>query len=155
MNQSLGIIEATWSARFFIKSVTHHRKITSVWQNHDQIMLSVALIETRNCFPVRLAIMKRLLQKNEGNESWRKPWQMQTRFCSFLSHNSPKEARGLARKKSKFPWSPKFMSASSSLYIILPKRTRKSLSLTPLLLSLLLAFFCPQAASGRPFYAGL
>jgi hypothetical protein len=51
----------------------------------------------------RLSIIKTVLEKNQENECWRKTSDLQTRFCSYLIHDSPKEATDLARKGSKFP----------------------------------------------------
>jgi hypothetical protein len=48
---------------------------------------------------------KRVLQKNDENDTCRKTSDFQTRFFSFLVHNSPKskQATDLARKGPKFP----------------------------------------------------
>ncbi len=54
-------------------------------------------------FPWDLLLPKRVLQKNEENESCKKKLDLQTWFCSFLVHNSPsKDVMNLGRKSPKF-----------------------------------------------------
>jgi hypothetical protein len=50
-------------------------------------------------FQKGLLSLKRVLQKNEKNESCRKAWDLQIRFCSFLAHDSSKNATERAKKK--------------------------------------------------------
>ncbi len=52
-------------------------------------------------FQKSLVSLKRVLQKNERNKSYRKDSDLQIRFCSFLVHDSPKEATELAKKGPK------------------------------------------------------
>jgi hypothetical protein len=54
-------------------------------------------------FQKRLLSLKRILQKNEENKSCRNTLDIQIWFCSFLVHDSSKEATELARKGPKFP----------------------------------------------------
>ncbi len=58
-------------------------------------------------FQKGLLLLKRILQKNEENKSCRNSLDVQIRFCSFLVHDSSKEATELAREGPKFPWGPK------------------------------------------------
>jgi hypothetical protein len=54
-------------------------------------------------FQKGLLSLKRVLQKNEENESCRKTLDLQIRFCSFFVQDSSTEATELARKSPKFP----------------------------------------------------
>ncbi len=59
-------------------------------------------------FQKGLLSLRRVLQKNiENNESCSKTLGLQIRFCSFLVHDSSKQATELARKSPKFSWGPK------------------------------------------------
>ncbi len=58
-------------------------------------------------FQKGLLSLKRVLQKNEENESCRKTLDLQIWFCLFVVHDSSTEATKLARKSSKIPWRPK------------------------------------------------
>jgi hypothetical protein len=65
-------------------------------------------VETPNFGPLfqkGLLSFKRILQKNEENKSCRKTLDLQICSCSYLVHDSSKEAMELA--KNKFPWGPK------------------------------------------------
>ncbi len=48
-----------------------------------------------------------VLRKNEWNKSSRRTFDLESRFCSFLSQNSPEEATNLAENGPMFPWGPK------------------------------------------------
>jgi hypothetical protein len=52
-------------------------------------------------FQKGLLLLKRILQKNEENKSCRNSLDVQIRFCSFLVHDSSKEATELAREGPK------------------------------------------------------
>jgi hypothetical protein len=58
-------------------------------------------------FQKGLLSLKRVLQKTEENKSCRKTLDLQICFCSYLVHDSSKEATELAKKGPKFPWGPK------------------------------------------------
>jgi hypothetical protein len=45
--------------------------------------------------------------KSESNKSCRQNPYLQSWFCSFLAHHSPKQAMDIARNGPKFPWVPK------------------------------------------------
>jgi hypothetical protein len=54
-------------------------------------------------FQMGLLSSKRVPRKNEDNKMCRKPLDLQIRLCSFLVHDSSKEATELAKKGPKFP----------------------------------------------------
>jgi hypothetical protein len=54
-------------------------------------------------FQKGLLSLKRVLKKNGENESCRKTLDLKTYFCSFLAHDSLKEALELTKKGQKFP----------------------------------------------------
>jgi hypothetical protein len=61
-------------------------------------------------FQKSLLSLKRVLQKNNENESCRNPLDLQIRFYSFLVHDSSKEVTELANKGPKFPWGPRLQA---------------------------------------------
>jgi hypothetical protein len=54
-------------------------------------------------FQKGLLSLKRFLQENEANKSYRKILVLKIRFCSFLAHDSHKEATKLAKRGPNFP----------------------------------------------------
>jgi hypothetical protein len=56
-----------------------------------------------------LLSLKRILQKNEENKSCGKTLDLKIGFCSYLVHDSSKEATELAKKKSKVSMRSKVM----------------------------------------------
>jgi hypothetical protein len=65
--------------------------------------------------------LKRVLQKNEENESCRKTLDLQIRFCSFFVDDSSTEATELARKSPKFPCGPKVEAFTVRIFDSIPQ----------------------------------
>jgi hypothetical protein len=56
---------------------------------------------------------KRVLQRNEGNERCRKAYNLQSSFCSYFAHISPKETTNFAKRiGSKFSWGAKLEAST-------------------------------------------
>ncbi len=65
-----------------------------------------------------LLLSKRFLEKNEWYKRFRQTFDLQSRFCSLLAQNSPKEGADLARNGSKFPWDPKLEAFTVVLFSV-------------------------------------
>jgi hypothetical protein len=92
--------------------------------------------------------LKRVLQKNKWNISCRQTFDLQSRFCTFLAQNSPKEATDLARNGPKFPWGPKLETFT------VPKMNRSEFANLIFFLQLSFSlFFCKMRFDDRkPFW---
>jgi hypothetical protein len=72
-------------------------------------------------------LSKRVLQKNDWNKSCGHTFDLQSRFCSFLAQNLPKEATRLARNVPNFRLGSK-LEASKARIVAFSRSSSRNLA---------------------------